>query len=224
MKQNYTLIRSRRKTLSLTVKPDCTVEVRAPLTLSTAKIDEFVAANSSWIEKKLKKARELAEQKQSYTTDYSGTVCFFGQRIPIEAACTRTAKLEDSRVLMPYGLDSEQIREQLIKLYKKTAREYISGVLPAFEEQTGLNCSSLTITSAATNWGSCTADRLHFSWHLIMAEKEVIDYVIIHELTHIKHRNHSKEFWDEVSKHCPGYKQLRNRLKFYSEVLIKENW
>lgn len=224
MTYTYTLKRSKRKTISLTVKPDCTLEVRAPLTTSKRRIDEFVSANSIWIEKNIIKAQELAKAKQNFSLDYSSNVYFFGNRLPIEKAAIRKAKLENNRILMPPDLDSDSIRQQLVSLYKDTARKYISAQLPIFSQKLGVNPSKLMITSAKTNWGSCTSDRVHFSWHLIMAEKEVIDYVIIHELTHIIHHNHSPYFWAEVAKHCPDYKALRARLKHYSDVLNKENW
>lgn len=224
MKYIYTIKRSKRKTISLTVKPDCTLEVRAPLTTSRQRIDEFVSANSIWIEKNIFKMQQLASEKQSFILDYSSNVYFFGNRLPIEKTSIRKARLENGRILMPPDLDSDSIRQQLVALYKDTAREYISTRLPFYSQKLGINPSKLMITSAKTNWGSCTVDRVHFSWHLIMAEKEVIDYVIIHELTHIIHHNHSPYFWTEVAKHCPDYKALRARLKHYSDVLNKENW
>lgn len=224
MKYTYTIKRSKRKTISLTVKPDCTLEVRAPLTTSRQRIDEFVSANSIWIEKNIFKMQQLAKEKQSFILNYSSKVHFFGIRLPIEKAQIRKAKLEDNRILMPPDLDSDSIRQQLVALYKDTARQYISTRLLFYSQKLGINPSKLMITSAKTNWGSCTADRVHFSWHLIMAEKEVIDYVIIHELTHIIHHNHSPYFWAEVARHCPDYKTLRARLKYYSDVLNKENW
>lgn len=224
MNLSYTVKRSKRKTISLTVKPDCTVEVRAPLTTSQKRIDEFVRANNIWIEKNIQKMQELAQVKESFTLDYSSTVYFFGKRLPIEKAKVRKAKLDSDIILMPPDLDSEQIRLQLVSLYKETARRYIGEKLPIYAQKLGVNPSKLMITSAKTNWGSCTADRVHFSWHIVMAEEEVIDYVIIHELAHIIHHNHSPYFWAEVAKQCHDYKTLRARLKYYSEILNKENW
>lgn len=224
MIHNYILKRSQRKTLSLTVKPDCTVVVSAPLKATANQIDEFVSKNNSWIEKQLKRAQAFNEKRKAFVIDYGTSVYFFGTRLPITSANIRKAKLTDSAILMPQGLNSEEIKKKLIALYKDTARNYISCQLPHYSALTGINYSKITISSAKTNWGSCTADRLHFSWHLIMAEKEVIDYVIIHELTHIKHHNHSNAFWCEVSKYCPEWKKHRARLKHYSEILSQEDW
>ncbi len=224
MMHEYILKRSRRKTVSLTVKPDCTVVVSAPLKMSSKQIDEFIINNSIWIEKQLARTAEIKKQRQSFVLDYGTEVYFFGKKLPVVPDTVRKAKLTDTRILMPQNLDSEQIKQKLISLYKETAREYIASRLPCYSTLTGIIPSRFTISSAKTNWGSCTADRLHFSWHLLMAEKEVIDYVIIHELTHIKHHNHSDAFWYEVSRYCPEWKALRTRLKFYSEILSREGW
>lgn len=224
MKHEYIIKRSRRKTVSLTIKHDCTVEVHAPLTLSKRQIDEFVSAHSDWIEKNIIKAQQINEKRKEFTLDYGSKVRFFGKRIAITQAQVRKAKLTDESILMPPELSSEQIKLNLIALYKETAKEYIGKRLPFYSQLIGVSPSKMTISSAKTNWGSCTADRVHFSWHLIMADKEIIDYVIIHELVHIIHHNHSEAFWSEVKKHCPQYKTLRARLKEYSEILVNENW
>ncbi len=220
----YRLIRSKRKTLSLCVKPDCTVEVRAPLKISEKEIERFVAAHNDWIEKNKLIVFERNKQRETFNIDYGTRVCFFGKRIPITAADVKKAELKEDCVLMPYSLNETEIKEALIELYKRTAKDYISAKLPIFAEQIGVKPSKFTITSAKTNWGSCTADRVHFSWHIIMAEREIIDYVIIHELVHILHHNHSKYFWAEVYKHCPDWKSLRKRLKTYSEIITSEIW
>ncbi len=224
MTHNYVLKRSKRKTVSLTIKANCTVLVNAPLKASKRQIDEFVAKHSIWIDKQITRAAELNRQREAFVTDYGTLLYFFGKKLPIVADGIKKATLTENAVIMPQGLSREEIKEKLITLYKETAREYITIRLPCYSSLTGIDYSRFTISSAKTNWGSCTADRLHFSWHLIMAEKEVIDYVIIHELTHIKHHNHSNAFWYEVSKYCPEWKELRARLKFYSEVLSREGW
>ena len=224
MTYEYKLTRSKRKTLAISIKPDCSIEVKAPLKTSNKEIERFIHTHNTWIEKNLQIMRTRKEERDALRIDYGTQVCFFGKRIPIVAADIKKAKLDDNCVLMPKNLDEDSIKKLLIVLYKTTAKDYIASELPQISRQIGVSPSKLTITSARTNWGSCTADRLHFSWHLIMAEKEVIDYVIIHELVHIIHHNHSDKFWREVSKHCPQWKTLRARLKIYSEIIARENW
>lgn len=224
MKYSYKLTKSRRKTLSLSVRPDLTIEVKAPLKTSQDEIDRFVNMHSDWIEKNLIAMQERKSKQDAFQIDYGCEVYFFGKKIPVIESSVKKAKLTDSCVLMPHFENKEKIKDALIGLYKETARAYILSKLSFFAAQIGVTPTKLTISSARTNWGSCTADRVHFSWHLIMAEKEVIDYVIIHELVHIIHHNHSEKFWSEVSRHCPQWKTLRARLKFYSEIISVQNW
>ncbi len=81
------------------------------------------------------------------------------------------------------------------------------------------------ITSAKTRWGSCSGkNSVNFSWKLIMADDKTIDYVIIHELTHIKQHNHSKKFWNIVESIMPDYSEQKKKLKILGEKLNKENW
>ncbi len=224
MNYKYNLTRSKRKTISLTVRPDCTLDIKAPLRTGLSEIDNFINKHSEWIDKNLKNAQERKIKREAFTLDYGCEVYFFGQKIPVIESDVKKAKLTDSCVLMPYFSEKDKIKEALIRLYKETAKAYITSRIPYLSTLIGVNPTKLTITSARTNWGSCTADRVHFSWHIIMAEKEVIDYVIIHELVHILQHNHSDKFWSEVAKHCPQWKLLRQRLKFYSEIISIQNW
>jgi predicted metal-dependent hydrolase len=83
--------------------------------------------------------------------------------------------------------------------------------------------TAVKITNAVTRWGSCNSKRaVNFSWRLILADNGCIDYVIIHELAHIKELNHSPRFWAIVAEYCPDYKACRERLKTLAEKLIAE--
>ncbi len=85
--------------------------------------------------------------------------------------------------------------------------------------------TGLRITSAKTRWGSCSGkNSINFSWRLIMADEKTIDYVIVHELAHIKQHNHSSDFWKIVESTLPNYNQEKEKLKILGEKLSKENW
>ncbi len=219
MKHQYTLKRSNRKTMSLTVKPDCTVVVSAPIKTSPKAIDEFVASHSNWIDKHIEKFKAYSKQNETLCVDYGGEIYFFGEKVIIKPANVRKPIYYENAILIPTGLNSEQIKDRIVVFCRETLRSYIEERLPELSQKIGVSPAKLTISSAKTNWGSCTADRVHFSRHLIVADKQVIDYVIIHELTHIIHHNHSNAFWNEVARHCPQYKQLRAKLKEYARYV-----
>lgn len=106
-------------------------------------------------------------------------------------------------------LDVDKIDE-----YKKEARAYIVPKVDEFALKFWFNYNKIRITSATTRWGSCSSKKnLNFSYRLILAPKEAVDYVIVHELCHLRQMNHSQKFWDEVEKIMPDYKVHEKWLK-----------
>ena len=107
-----------------------------------------------------------------------------------------------------------ELSPEKIKLYKKQAHDYIPDRVAYFAQKFGFIYNKIRITSASTRWGSCSSSKnLNFSFRLIRTPESVIDYVIIHELAHLKHMNHSKNFWKEVETMYPNYKESEKWLK-----------
>ena len=105
-------------------------------------------------------------------------------------------------------------RPEEIKLLKEKAKTVIPERVKYFEELTGLKSTSVKITSAKTRFGSCSAKNgLCFSYRLLLYPESAVDYVIVHELCHTIHHNHSNQFWNLVAKIMPDYKTRRNLLK-----------
>lgn len=106
-------------------------------------------------------------------------------------------------------LDATKIDE-----YKKEARAYIVPKVQEYAAKFGFTYNNIRITSATTRWGSCSSKKnLNFSYRLILTPKEAVDYVIVHELCHLRQMNHSKKFWDEVAAIMPEYKKHEQFLK-----------
>jgi hypothetical protein len=107
-----------------------------------------------------------------------------------------------------------------IDWYKKKSREYIEKTVKRYSQVLGLNPGGIRISDALCRWGSCSSNNnLSFSWRLIMAPCSVIDYVVVHELTHMKEKNHSMRFWGLVVKIIPDYKNQRQWLKENGHLL-----
>lgn len=127
------------------------------------------------------------------------------------------------------GFDKERLvcyfpknytEELIINIYKKLARFYIEEKVTEFSRKFEIEFHKLKITRAHTRWGSCTSQRnLNFSYRLIFTPKFVIDYVICHELAHLTHMNHSKQFWNLVEEYYPNYKEAEKWLKENSRFL-----
>ena len=166
----YELIRSRRKTLALEVTQDLRVLVRAPMRLSKARADEFVAAHESWI------ARHLARQRQ------------------------RAAQAPPP----PTPEEIQALREK--------AQAILPGKVAFWSRQTGLIPSAVKITAARRRYGSCSAkNSLCFSCFLMLCPEETWDLVVVHELCHIREKNHGPKFYALLEHYLPDH-QARKKL------------
>jgi predicted metal-dependent hydrolase len=111
--------------------------------------------------------------------------------------------------------------EQRLVEWLKTSAERIFGVIAKrFSQQMSVQYKSLSVTSARTRWGSCSGEnRLCFTFRLLFAPKEIVEYVVVHELAHIRHKNHSAKFWSEVEKYQPDWKNKRAWLKAHGGLM-----
>lgn len=205
----FNIIKSDRRTVCIAIKPDLSIEVRAPLRMKQSEIEKFVLSKRDWIEKATAKMKAAAPAPITY----GSKIMFFGEELTVTEAECKKAVLSDSLLLVPEGLSEDELKKHIAEFYRAEAQGYLPERVKEISLETGLSCSSLLINSAKTHWGSCTADRIHLSCLLMAASPEAVDYVIIHELAHTVHHNHSKSFWALVEKHCPDYKSKRKELK-----------
>ncbi len=169
--REYSLIRSQRKTLSLEVRRDLTVLVRAPLRCPKDEIDRFVQRHEDWI------AAHLEQQRQRGAAHPEPT---------------------------------EEERKGLIA----RARAELPPKVAHYAARMGVEPAGITITSARTRFGSCSGkNRLSFTWRLMEYPEAAIDAVVVHELAHIVHKNHGKDFYALVESVLPDYKRRKKLLE-----------
>ena len=175
------VIRSRRKTLSMQVKGDGQVEIRAPLRTSDAEIRRFLETHRRWLEKHLQKAQALQQAKA-------------GVR---KLTAAETAEL------------------------KKKAKRILPERVAYWAPLIGVRPGRIAVRCQKTRWGSCsTKGNLNFNCLLMLAPEGVIDSIVVHELCHLKHMNHSKRFYAEIEKVLPDYRQHQQWLKDNGEFLL----
>ncbi len=205
------IIYSKRKTISLSVDKDGRVIVRAPLKCSDRRINEALSDSESWIKKQLKKYGESRLITDRYSVEDGGKILLLGDEFEIRFADIKSADVKGKTIFLP---ENKNLQEQLKTLFKKIAVGYFTERTEYFSSLTGLVPSSVKVTSAKTRWGSCNVEkRINYSLSLVMCPLNVIDYVIVHELCHIKHMNHSPLFWSEVEKIIPDYRERRKWLR-----------
>jgi len=221
---NYTLTRAKRKTVALYVR-NGNIEVRVPMKMPKCDIDKFVSSKEKWIIDRLAKSHEHSEQRKSFELNYGGTVLYRGKSYPITAKSGKHIGFYDTAFYMPPDLTSKQIKAACVQIYRMLAKRDLTQKTFDFAKQMSVMPTSVKINGAVTRWGSCSGRKsINFSWRLIMADDDVIDYVVVHELAHLTEMNHSKKFWSIVEKALPNYKERQLRLKELQKKLNMEDW
>ena len=206
------IIRSKRKTVALIIERDGNLTVRAPLNIDPTEIESLVAQKSGWIRERQEWIRSNLPPPHRYQ---AGEHFFFlGLKYPLQIVEHQKVPLVLDQA---FKIDLKAYPDARVifkEWYKKHARKFIGERATALSARHNLKYNRLRITSARTRWGSCsTRKTLSFTWRLVMAPPEVIDYVVIHELAHLKHHRHTSEFWKLVEQLCPEYRARRGWLK-----------
>jgi len=216
----HALIRSKRKTLALIVRPDASLVVRAPLKASEKSIKEFIEKNTGWIRKKQAQARAFVSSTPKLY-DHGEKFPYLGNLYPLEiTSAQKQALLFDETFKLASRAQSRASLE-FERWYRARAREILVERVHHFAAEYGFKFRGIKINSARTRWGSCSAKgSLNFSWRLIMAPMESVDYVVVHELVHTLIHNHSKRFWSKVESIMPDYKVRRMWLRKHGPELV----
>ena len=200
----YRILRSRRRTLTITVS-EGKVVVRAPLGASDELVGRFVAEKEGWILKKIEEQTggEFADVMEGKTLLDDGV------RKPVKYGAARSEEkggeffLKNEKAVRPFfeGTRCLFLPDEVFELSRRT------GMMPA----------DVSVRDFKARWGCCDADgRIRLNWRLVMLPPALREYVLIHELCHLKEMNHSAAFWKLVGKHCGDYRQRRRQLKKYS--------
>lgn len=207
---SFEIIRASRRTISIQISPTKGLVVRAPFSVPEDIIHGFVEKKSDWIRKHLTRHQE---QKESCPN----TLHHLGQPHAFEYNLLQKEPVSRSDGIFIFSLKvrgSGRQKESIESWYRKQARAYLAGRVLHFAEKHGLQYRDIRITSALTRWGSCSGqNNLNFPWRLMMAPKETIDYVVVHELAHTVHKNHSVKFWSLVGSIIPDWKTHRAHLR-----------
>ncbi len=213
---DYTLIRSKRKTLTVRILPSGTVEVRAPLRLSRGKIEQFLAEKADWIAAAQSQCAALPARLAEGTR-----LPYLGEFYPLRLRehlppGPREGKLPPP--LSPFAGDAE-IRAAAETFYRAEAKKLLPPLIERLAGQLGVECRGLRVTGAKTRWGSCSAKAsLNFSWRLMAAPPEEIELVVAHELCHLLHFNHSPAFYAALAGILPDWKARTERLRDYRQL------
>ena len=213
---NYRVVRSkmRKRTMTLKVERSGAVVILVPERTPEEEINRFFRSKVHWIAKKLKEYKDVIGRtgQRRYVT--GERFLYLGGRRPLEENEGKSAKLSLYRGTFRLCSDHDADgREMFREWYRQRARQIFPERVGFHARRLDLTWKGIRITSARTRYGSCSADnRLSFSFRLVMAPYDVIDYIVVHELAHTRIKNHSKRFWEYVGKVMPDYKRRKEWL------------
>lgn len=205
---------NRRKTMSIYIERDGSVRVLAPSSISDTKIENAVKAKQYQIFSKLAKWQELNQGKIKRRYVNGQSYLLFGRNYQLSIVEEQEQPLKFSKgylMLDKNFLDNAD--KVFIQFYKEKAEKKISERLKRIEHKFNKQPTSIKVLDLQNRWASWTPKNgLNFHWKCAMAPVPVIDYIITHEMVHLKYPNHSAEFWNELDKKMPNYKEYENWL------------
>jgi predicted metal-dependent hydrolase len=225
----YLFERAKRRTIGFVVGPDGLV-VRAPRWTPVCEVEAALREKSQWIQRKLVESRERQTRQHEARIAWCDGVALplFGEPVRVLLdpghrfgavgasleADPGNAKQRVLRVGLPTSATPDQIRDAVQAWLMRHAREHFKQRLDHFAPLLQVQWHKLSLSSAGTRWGSARVDgSIRLNWRLIHFRPAVIDYVVAHELSHLRVMNHSARFWDTVRTVVPDYAELRGQLK-----------
>jgi predicted metal-dependent hydrolase len=222
---NYLLVRSkkRKKTISLQVRKDGSVVIQAPWRTSGSDIDSFFHSKQEWILKKIGQREKIRGTNDARKFISGETFLYLGTSYPLIVNSGNNGNcplIFSSRRFILGREYVHQAKALFIDWYREEARSHIEERIRHFSDIFKLYPGRIRIGSAISRWGSCSSgNHLSFTWRLVMAPGSVIDYVVAHELAHIKEKNHSNRFWNLVERAVPDYRVHRLWLRQKGHLL-----
>ncbi|MEO6291788.1 MAG: SprT family zinc-dependent metalloprotease [Burkholderiaceae bacterium] len=222
---DYELLRSRRRTMTFSVSPTG-LSVRAPFGMSQHSIEAAVQEKARWIVRKLGGMQQREERMAAQKMDWQAgaRLAYLGGTLQVQVdpqaaqdALTSSDEAGDAWVLtlaLPAAASDKKIRDATKKWLVQQATAHYPARMNHYAPLLNVKWRSLTLTNANTRWGSAKADgsiRLH--WRLMQFSPELIDYVVAHELSHLRELNHSPRFWATVASVLPDYEARQKQLK-----------
>ena len=219
MKEKIKIIKKKVKNINLRIKQDGTVHLTVPMATTEDFINRFIESKEDWIESKLKYLNECDKKADSVEIINGQSVRYLGDRYTLKIIqdLNEGVKVcpEYIEIHVKDSNDKTQKQEILNQWYVKRAKDKFLKLVNKYEEVLNEQVNGIRIKTMKTRWGSCNVKtkNINLNLELIKNPQECIEYVVLHELAHLKHPNHSKEFWEYVGMHMPDWKLRRKKLE-----------
>jgi predicted metal-dependent hydrolase len=220
MELDYKLIYSHRKGITVTVERDRSVVVRAPEGIDAAKVKKVIESKKLWIYEKLRHSQKYGNTGSKKEFVSGETIPYLGRNYRLEVHLGDKEEIRFVGKFVVTGVSADRASRVFKEWYIQEAREHIIPRVEWHARNLGVGFNRVLVSDLSFRWGSCTPkDNLNFNWKLIKAPMFVVDYVIVHELTHLLEHNHTDRFWGIVRGQLAGYLKAKNWLRENGELL-----
>lgn len=218
---DYTLLRSKRRSIGFLIGDDG-LRVTAPKWVTLGEIESAIREKQRWIFAKLNERRERSARRLQPQMQWcdGATLPYMGNDVTLRIVATQAAGIRfdeatrELTVSLPADATEQQLKDRVQGWLQIEAKRLFAERLPIYAEKLGVTFKSFALSSAMTQWGSCTADgRIRLNWRLMHFALPQIDYVIAHELAHLREMNHSTRFWATVQSVFPEFEAAKKALR-----------
>jgi predicted metal-dependent hydrolase len=224
----YRLVRSKRRTIGFLIDDDG-LRITAPKWVTVVEIENAIREKQRWIFAKLIERRERSARRLQPQMQWidGATLPYLGTDIRLRIQTAQAAGIafdEASRELtvsLPPDAGEQQLKDRVQGWLQREAKRVFAERLPVYAEKLQVSYRQFALSSATTQWGSCTADgRIRLNWRLIHFALPLIDYVIAHELSHLREMNHSPRFWATVQSVFPEFLAAKKALRDHAPEML----
>lgn len=211
----YEITRSPRSTIAIHITPNGNVQVRAPFLMPAFLIERFVASKREWIQA----TKERITKTPVHPLVDGEMVPFLGKKLRIQLLDSHTILRIGDTLCVPQS-EFAHIQKYLETWYRKQAKKILTQKTAFFAKKIGASYGAVSIRDTTSRWGSCSSSgRISYCWRLLLADEGIVDYVVIHEVCHRIHPDHSHAFWDTVGRYDNSYRTHRTWLKRFGHTL-----
>lgn len=226
---DYRLIRSKRKTVGFLIDDDG-LRVSAPRWITINEIESAIVSKQLWIFRKMNEQRERSVRRLQPAMIWRDGAVFpyLGADITLRVVDPGTVSgayfdstTRELHLSLPSAAGEQQLKDRVQGWLQSEAKRIFSERLTIYAGKLGVTYKSFTLSSASTQWGSCTADgKIRLNWRLMHFALPNIDYVVTHELSHLREMNHGPQFWATVQSVFPEFEQARKTLRDHEPTLL----
>ena len=211
IEKNYELRRSNRRTLALTLDRQGRLIAHAPLRMPLRTIEAFILEKQDWIARKRQELSAAGSRMSGFSLEEGGCIPYLGGRVRISYDSVRRATMQDGVLTLPR---TGRPAQQVLNWLAEQARRELSSYVEKWSKRMNIYPTALSFGYAKARYGSMTSDgRMRLNMALMHFPPQYIDYVVVHELAHIRHKNHSPAFYAEVERCLPDWRQRQTLLK-----------